>query len=146
MLQSKPTIGEACMRSSPLPLGMSPVWGISKRIISPSSAAAHQCAVVAPTLPAPMMVIFARRMNCVSEFSGIFVSEVVSIGLAWLRCKRMIGGYIVLLLGFGDVLGRRGELVCWILANPATLAKKRNDARTELTTSRRRSVVCSTIT
>jgi hypothetical protein len=30
--------------------------------MSPSSAAAHQWAVVAPTLPAPMIEILARRM------------------------------------------------------------------------------------
>ncbi len=30
--------------------------------MSPSSAAAHQWAVVAPTFPAPTMVIFARRI------------------------------------------------------------------------------------
>ncbi len=40
--------------------------------MSPSSAAAHQWAVVAPTFPAPMMVIFARRMGCVSDYFDLF--------------------------------------------------------------------------
>ena len=31
--------------------------------MSPNSAAAHQWAVVAPTLPAPMIVTFARRIG-----------------------------------------------------------------------------------
>ena len=47
-------------KSSALPLGMVSVWGMSKSTMSPNSAAAHQWAVVAPTLPAPMMLIFAR--------------------------------------------------------------------------------------
>ena len=37
--------------------------------MSPSSAAAHQWAVVAPTLPAPMMLIFARFMGYSPGFS-----------------------------------------------------------------------------
>ena len=61
-LESKPTIGEAWNRSSALPAGMPSVAGMSSSTMSPSSAAAHQWAVVAPTLPAPMIAIFARRM------------------------------------------------------------------------------------
>src|SRR5437762_5988883 len=53
-------IGDACNRSRALPRGMFSVCGTSKRTISPSSIEAHQWAVVAPTLPAPMTVIFAR--------------------------------------------------------------------------------------
>ena len=60
--ESKPMIGDAWKRSSALPAGMPSVAGMSSRTMSPSSALAHQWAVVAPTLPAPMMEIFARRM------------------------------------------------------------------------------------
>ena len=59
---SKPMIGAAWKRSRALPAGIPSVAGMSRRTTSPSSAAAHQWAVVAPTLPAPMMEIFARRM------------------------------------------------------------------------------------
>src|SRR5258706_15589771 len=62
VLLSKPSIGEASKRSSAFPCGMPSTWGMSTRTISPSSLEAAQCAAVAPTLPAPTMLIFARRM------------------------------------------------------------------------------------
>ena len=48
-------------------MGMSPFCGMSSRTMSPSSAAAHQWAQVAPTLPAPTIVILARRMGLAPE-------------------------------------------------------------------------------
>ena len=61
--ESKPMIGAAWKRSSALPAGIPSVAGMSSSTTSPSSAAAVQWAVVAPTLPAPMIEIFARRMK-----------------------------------------------------------------------------------
>jgi hypothetical protein len=61
-LESKLIIGDDCIRSSALPAGMPSVCGISTSTMSPNSAAAHQWAVVAPTFPAPTIVILARRI------------------------------------------------------------------------------------
>ena len=60
-------MGDDCIKSKALPRGMFSVCGTSRRTTSPSSAAAHQCAQVAPTFPAPMMLIFARRMLLLSR-------------------------------------------------------------------------------
>jgi len=67
---SKPSMGEASYRSSALPWGHSFKLGEYQRgRCRPSSLAAAQCAAVAPTLPAPMMLIFARRMRVPFESS-----------------------------------------------------------------------------
>src|SRR4051794_174909 len=66
---STPSTGVASNRSSALPAGMPLVSGMSTRTMSPSSFAAAQCAQVAPTFPAPIMLIFARRMSVVSDRS-----------------------------------------------------------------------------
>src|SRR5579862_8479689 len=42
---------------------MPSTWGMSTRTMSPSSLLAAQWAQVAPTLPAPMIEIFARRIH-----------------------------------------------------------------------------------
>ena len=62
ILASNPSTGDASNRSRALPWGMPSIWGMSTRTMSPSSLLAAQWAQVAPTFPAPMMVIFARRM------------------------------------------------------------------------------------
>src|SRR3954453_17296784 len=63
---SKPSTGELSYRSRALPIGAVLGWplisGMSTRTMSPSSLLAAQWAAVAPTFPAPTMVIFARRM------------------------------------------------------------------------------------
>src|SRR5262245_49740451 len=59
-------MGVDSYRSSALPLGMSPTWGMSTKTTSPSSWAAAQWAAVAPTLPAPTMVIFGRLIRLCS--------------------------------------------------------------------------------
>src|SRR4051812_28634394 len=62
ILQSTPATGVASNRSRALPCGMPSTCGMSTRTISPSSLLAAQWAQVAPTFPAPMMLILARRM------------------------------------------------------------------------------------
>src|SRR5438477_9550905 len=83
MLESKPTIGPACIKSRALPLGILSVAGISTSTISPSSAAAHQCAQVAPTLPAPTIVIFARPIMWPPQKDAQSVAPSFSIGLEY---------------------------------------------------------------
>src|SRR3954467_9447048 len=70
ILLSKPSIGEDSNKSSAFPCGIPSTCGISTRTISPSSLEAAQCAAVAPTLPAPIMLIFARRMRVPFESSN----------------------------------------------------------------------------
>src|SRR4051812_20424471 len=62
ILQSTPATGVASNRSRALPCGMPSTWGMSTRTTSPSSLLTAQWAQVAPTFPAPMMLILARRM------------------------------------------------------------------------------------
>ena len=57
------SIGPQQARSSILPLATPSLSGMSRTTMSPSSFAAAQCAQVAPTLPAPMMLIFARAIR-----------------------------------------------------------------------------------
>src|SRR4029078_4046566 len=85
MSASKPTIGPDCIRSRALPLGMFSVAGISTSTISPSSAAPHQCAHGAPTLPAPTIVIFARPITWPPLQRGTLPCAVVGMGLEYER-------------------------------------------------------------
>src|SRR5579859_128746 len=66
---SKPSMGEDSYRSSAFPWGIPSTWGTSTRTMSPSSLLAAQWAQVAPTLPAPMMLIFALFILVLS-FAG----------------------------------------------------------------------------
>src|ERR1700742_1654283 len=63
IFESKFSMGEQQARSRALPWATPTLSGISSRTMSPSSLAAAQWAQVAPTFPAPMMLIFARRMK-----------------------------------------------------------------------------------
>src|SRR5437899_1166058 len=56
MRTSTPRIGAACVRSRALPIGIFSM--MSTRTRSATSSAASQCAVVCPTMPAPMMLTF----------------------------------------------------------------------------------------
>ena len=61
MLASKRSIGPHCARSRALPCATPTRSGMSTSTMSPSSLAAAQWAQVAPTFPAPMIEILARR-------------------------------------------------------------------------------------
>src|SRR5262245_15253590 len=73
-------MGVDSYRSSALPLGMSPTWGISTKTTSPSSWAAAQWAAVAPTLPAPTMVIFGRLIRLCSLHGSLLLSLTSLVG------------------------------------------------------------------
>src|ERR1700742_4198576 len=60
IFESKFSMGEQQARSRALPWATPTLSGISSRTMSPSSLLAAQWAQVAPTFPAPMMLIFAR--------------------------------------------------------------------------------------
>src|SRR5690606_17000760 len=74
-LTSNPSTGPASIRSRALPWGTPST--MSMRTMSPSSLAAAQWAAVAPTLPAPTMVIFGLglRVNAFPPLSRCFAQS-----------------------------------------------------------------------
>ena len=62
MFASKRSSGPHCAKSKALPCATPTRSGISTNTMSPSSLAAAQWAQVAPTFPAPMIEILARRI------------------------------------------------------------------------------------
>src|SRR5271157_4941204 len=64
------------------------VWGMSKSTTSPNSVAAHQCAVVAPTFPAPMIVIFARFIADSREKELGYSLAITCRKNSWSACRK----------------------------------------------------------
>ena len=91
-------IGDACIKSNALPLGIFSVCGTSSKTTSPSSAEAHQCAQVAPTFPAPIIVIFARRIrygldSCVEDYEQLNESTKygdIGVTVKWIIYRKSV--------------------------------------------------------